>query len=67
MSTGSFPEVKSGRAVTLTPHPLLMSWSRKGKSIHLLTVWAARSVQSLSACTRGTLYLCIKFHLSFPA
>jgi len=22
-----FPEVKSGRGVTLTPHPLLMPWS----------------------------------------
>ena len=27
MGTGSFPEVKSGRGVTLTPHPLLVSWS----------------------------------------
>ena len=26
-STGSFPGVKSGRDVTLTPHPLLMPWS----------------------------------------
>jgi hypothetical protein len=27
MGTGSFLEVKSGRAVTLTPHPLLVPWS----------------------------------------
>ena len=27
MGTGSFPEAKSGRAVTLTPHPLLVPWS----------------------------------------
>ena len=27
MSTGSFPGVKSGRGVTLTPHPLLVPWS----------------------------------------
>ena len=27
MGTGSFPGVKSGRGVTLTPHPLLVSWS----------------------------------------
>ena len=27
MGTGSFPGVKSGRAVTLTPHPLLVPWS----------------------------------------
>jgi hypothetical protein len=25
MGAGSFPEVKSGRGVTLTPHPLLVS------------------------------------------
>ena len=24
--TGSFPGVKSGRGVTLTPHPLLVPW-----------------------------------------
>jgi hypothetical protein len=27
MGTGSFPGVKSGRGVTLTPHPLLVLWS----------------------------------------
>ena len=27
MGTGSFPGVKSGRAVTLTSHPLLVPWS----------------------------------------
>jgi len=27
MGTGSFPEVKSGRGVTLTPHPLPVPWS----------------------------------------
>ena len=27
MGTGSFPGVKSGRGVTLTPHPLLVPWS----------------------------------------
>ena len=26
MGTGSFPGVKSGRGVTLTPHPLLVPW-----------------------------------------
>ena len=29
---GLFPGVKSGRDVTLTPHPLLVPWSRKGYS-----------------------------------
>jgi len=27
MGTGSFPGVKSGLGVTLTPHPLLVPWS----------------------------------------
>ena len=31
MGTGSFPGVKNGRGVTLTPHPLLVPWSRKSK------------------------------------
>ena len=33
MGTGSFPEVKSGRGVTLTPHPILVPWSRKYRVI----------------------------------
>ena len=51
MGTGSFPGVKSGRGVTLTPHPLLQPWSWKSRAIPLL-LWAVRPVQSLSACTR---------------
>ena len=54
MGTGSFPGVKSGRGVTLTTHPLLVSWSRKGRAIPLLLLWVVRPVQSLSACTRVT-------------
>jgi hypothetical protein len=34
------------------PHPLLVPWSRKCRAIPLLPLWAVRSVQSLSACTR---------------
>jgi len=49
--TWSFPGVKSGRGVTLTPHPLLVPWSRKSRAIPLLPLWAVRPVQSLSACT----------------
>ena len=52
MGTGSFPGVKSGRGVTLTPHLLLVPWSRKGRAIPLLPLQAVRPVQSLSACTR---------------
>jgi len=51
MGTGSFPGVKSGRGVTLTPHPLLVPWSWKSRAIPLLPLWAVRPVQSLSACT----------------
>ena len=40
------------RGVTLTPHPLLVLWSRKSRAIPLLPLWAVRPVQSLSACTR---------------
>ena len=52
MGTRSFPGVKSSRGVTLTTHPLLVPWSRKGRAIPLLPLWAVRRVQSLSACTR---------------
>jgi hypothetical protein len=33
---GSFPEVKSGRGVTLYTHPLLVPWSWKSRAIPLL-------------------------------
>ena len=59
MGTGSFPRVKSGRGVTLTPHFLLVQWSRKSIAIALLLPWAVRSVQSLSACT-------VQLHLHSP-
>ena len=53
MGTGSFPGVKSGQGVTLTPHPLLVPWSRKSRAIPLLPLWAVQLVQSLRACTRA--------------
>jgi len=62
MGNGSFPGVKSGRGVTLTPHLLLVPWSRKGRAIPLLALCAVRPVQSLSACTR----VHFTFYLSFP-
>ena len=52
MGIGSFPRVRSGRGVKLTFYSLLVPWSRKGRAIPLLPVWAVRPVQSLSACTR---------------
>ena len=68
MGTGSSPWVKSGRGVTLTPHPLLVPWSWKGRAIPLLPLWAVRPVQGLSACTepqclyKGALYLYLPLH-----
>jgi len=52
MGTGSFQGVKSSWGMTLTPHPLLVLWSRKGRAIPLLPLWAVWPVQSRSACTR---------------
>jgi hypothetical protein len=52
MGTGSFPGVKSGRGVTLTTHPLLVTWSRKSRATPLLPLWVVRPVQSLSDCTK---------------
>jgi len=37
--------------VYLTPHPLLVPWSRKSTAIPLLPLWAVRLVQNLSAST----------------
>jgi hypothetical protein len=59
--TGSFPRIKSGRGVTLTPHPLLVPWSWKGRAIPLLLLWAVRPVQSLSVCTRVHFTLAFTF------
>jgi len=51
MGTGSFPGVKSGWGVTLSPHAPLVPSSRKSTAIPLLPLWIVRPVQSLSACT----------------
>ena len=55
MDTESFTGVKSGLGVGLTPHPLLVPWSRKSRAIPLLPLWVVRPVQILNACTRCTL------------
>jgi hypothetical protein len=51
IGTWSSPEVNSGRDMILTPHPLLVPWSWKGRAIPLIPLWAVRPVQSLRACT----------------
>jgi hypothetical protein len=40
MTTRSFPGVKGGRGVTLTPHPPLVPWSWKSRAIPLLPLSA---------------------------
>jgi len=40
MGTGSFPEVKCGRSVLLTTHPLLVPRSWKSRAIPVPTLWA---------------------------
>ena len=62
MGTGSFSGVKSGWGVTLTPHRLLVPWSRKSRAIPLLPLWAVRPLQSLSACTRVHFTFTLLFH-----
>ena len=56
MGTGFFPGVKSGRGVTLTPHPLLVTWSRKVRGKPPFPLCTVLPLQSLSAC-RVQLYL----------
>jgi len=52
MGTRSFSGVESGRGMRLTPHHLLVPWSRKGRAIPLFPLWVVRPVQNLCACTR---------------
>jgi len=60
-----FLGVKSGRGVTQTPHYFLVPWSRESWAIPLLSLWAVRPVQSLSACTRVHFTFTFTF-LSWP-
>ena len=46
-----FPGGKERPGRDADPSLLLVPWSRKGRAIPLLPLWAVRSVQSLSACT----------------
>ena len=64
LHVGSFLGVKNGRCVTLTPEPLLVPWSRTGRAIHLLPIWAVRPVRSLSACKGCTSHSPLILHVS---
>ena len=41
--TGSFQGIKRGGGVALTPHPLLVPWSRKSTATPALPLWAVLS------------------------
>ena len=56
-----FPGCKERLGLTLIPHPLLVSWSRKSTAIPLFLLRAVRPVQGLSACTR------VRFSFTFSA
>jgi hypothetical protein len=49
MATGSFPGVESARGVTLTPHPLLVPWS-KNRAVHQV------SLRAFVVCKMGETY-----------
>ena len=51
MGNGSFPEIKIGRGVMLTIHPLLVPCVRKGRAKPVITLRAVRPIESISACT----------------
>ena len=57
MGTGSFPGVKSGWGVTLTPHPLLVPWSWKGRAIPLLLPMGRTACTEPQCLYKGALYL----------
>ena len=61
MGTGSFPGVKSSRGVTLTPHPLLVPWSRKSRAIPQRPLWAVRPEPQ--CLYKGALYLYLRVEL----
>jgi len=59
MGTGTFPGVKSGQDVTLTPHSLLVPWSRKSRAIPLLPLWAIWPVQGCTLPFFTFIYVCM--------
>jgi hypothetical protein len=60
MGTGSFSGIGSGQGVMLTPHPLLVPWSKKrSRAIPLL------SLRAFVACKKGETYL-LTYWLGHP-
>jgi hypothetical protein len=57
MGTGSFPGVKSGRGVTLTPHPLLVPLVMKEQSYTFIPPMGCTACTVPQCLYRGALYL----------
>jgi len=57
MGSGSFPGVKSGRGVTLTPQHFLVQWSWKGRAIPLLPPMGRTACTEPQCLYKGALYL----------
>jgi len=66
MSTGSFPGVKSGRGVTLTPHALLVPWLRKSRAIPLLPRMGRTACTEPQGLQKGAhhLYFCYMYYIT---
>jgi len=57
MGPGSFPGVKSSRAMMLTPHPLLVPWSRKSRAMPLHLSMGHTACTEPQCLYKGALYL----------
>jgi hypothetical protein len=56
MGTSSFPGVKSGQGVKLTPHHPSSAVGHRRVELYLYSLWTVRPVHSLSACTWVNLF-----------
>jgi len=63
MGTESFPGVKSGRGVTLTPHPLLLPLAMKEYSYTSTPPMGRTACTELQCLYKGALYLYFYCHL----
>jgi len=65
MGTGSFPGVKSGRGVTLTPHPLLVPLVMKEYSCTSTPPMGRTACTEPQCLYKGELYLYLLPHIYF--
>ena len=62
MGTGSFPGVKSGRGVTLTPHPLLVPFVHERLELYLYSPYGPYGLYRASVPVQGcTFYLFLQY------